>query len=279
MKTIRRYHAPPDAYYRMEAADEKRHLDYNGKYYEGSEGSTGVVARWNMNTTEETFSVYIKKTGKDGEYTLVKVNFINEEAVKKFYTKFKSIITTNLIHGGFRGGAFAELVKPNAPIYDILWVVHSSPLLSRDMKAFWSKVPIAIHNKIRSYAVSESDRYFIDEQWFDLHFSEQMNYLRNFFHNERYYPTPLPNDISNAWLNELGTKFSNNYALALKGQGTFEVEKPFHVKKEWKFFNYKAEWEVKKITPGSNAPNSPTKTGHGKPRSVPHKLQPCLTSP
>lgn len=207
----------PDAAQRMDPADQKSHLNSGGY--------------WNLETSEQTWALFRNvagphKTVKEHRRTEV----IHQDLANDFYSRFKSIVVSELTLDSFCGGAFKEKVKLSSPFTDILTFVLASPVLYKGYRIiFKTQVAKLYYDIVSRLRVDsrETQESFGEDFWHA--YEENLKAITSAFYDARQHKeaAPVPDDISDAWLEEFGPIFTANYKKAVAGDPTA----PFRVAK------------------------------------------------
>jgi hypothetical protein len=208
----------PDATQRMSPADKKDHLNCFGY--------------WDLDINEQTWALFRNIAGP--EKTIKehhRIALIYQDLADEFYRRFKQIVVSNLnVDGYFCGGAFREKVKMTSPFTDIITFVLASPVLRKEHKTFFNTLIAKPYYEIVSHLRSENQnsQLSLDKIFWDVYEKKLEPITRAFVYARAHKDTAtLPDDISDAWLEEFGPVFTANYKKALAGDPTapFKVVK------------------------------------------------------
>ncbi|RDL35406.1 uncharacterized protein BP5553_07337 [Venustampulla echinocandica] len=222
-KAVKKFYVIPHSGQRLSRADYKGYLDYDGNT------DRGVNEYWKLDVVEETWPTFTEVvTYKGLQLDATRIPHAFPRSVRCFYTKLKGIIVAWCKEGGFRGGAFAEKINFDSPLYDILHVIHHSPVVTKEQRQVFEHVIMKIYDEVNSDLLDPQTNKSCNKQYFKK-FDGELEWIGAFFQiNSKYTPPPMPNDISDVWLEELGPKFTANYRLALAGDpaAPFKVATP-----------------------------------------------------
>lgn len=208
----------PDAAQRLDPADHKIHLHSFGY--------------WKLSTDEQTWAVFRNTGGPNKTATEHKrIELAHQAVADDFYKRFKKIVVVNLtLDDGFCGGAFKEKVNQNSPFTDIMTFVIASPVICKEHKTIFKTLIAKLYYNIISSLRTENPKTqeTYDQAWWKL-FEKWFAPIAQAFKNIRAQKDfmALPDDISDAWLEEFGPVFTANYKKAQAGDPTapFKVVK------------------------------------------------------
>ncbi|KAF4629567.1 hypothetical protein G7Y89_g8583 [Cudoniella acicularis] len=205
------YDAPPDAHYRNDPKDYKTYLEFNG-----IPGMMITDGRWDLSREEHFLSVYMNHTKKDGSIEHIQQEVPHPKLVKQFYDELKRTIVHFCIEANYKFcfGAFAEIIKPNSPLYDMMVMIWHSPFLTQEMRKFWMQGPLFTISCLRNKICCPGAKHTAEWSWLQYTIVPKLDELRQFFYYQVHNPVPIPNDVSWAWLKELGPSFTRRYHLA-----------------------------------------------------------------
>ncbi|CAG8959599.1 hypothetical protein HYFRA_00001501 [Hymenoscyphus fraxineus] len=211
---------PPDSRSRQQQADFKGYLDFDGK-------DIGVYSYWNLARVEKEMSIYRSALRQNGSIRLLRIKPAYPDVVASFYNPFKSLIVNYCTTHAFRGGAFAEKVRKESALNDILQFIYWSPVMTKEHRYFFSKEILDLYQEVMAHLKEPSTPEDIDYR-FMAKYIQRLENVEQYFETERVRPVPIPTDISDEWLEEFGPLFTENYRQALEGRpdAPFKVQDP-----------------------------------------------------
>ncbi|CAG8976972.1 hypothetical protein HYALB_00010954 [Hymenoscyphus albidus] len=218
---------PPDSRSRQQQADFKGYLDFDGK-------DIGVYSYWNLARIENEMSIYRSALRQNGIIRLLRIKPAYPDVVASLYNPFKSLIVNYCTTHAFRGGAFAEKVRKNSALNDILQFIYWSPVMTKEHRYFFSKEILDLNQEVMAHLKEPSTPEDIDYR-FMAKYIQRLENVEQYFETERFGPLFTENyRQAKEWHPDAPFKVQDpirdQYGMTMKGYNDIDIEEMYPIR-------------------------------------------------